>query len=841
MIRNFILFTCLLLGIVHAKSQCVINGLNLVPSECNFNGEFYVKISFDHSGTTNQFSVQGNGKNYGKFEYSKLPVTLGPFAADCTTSYEFVVRDVVNTACTNFKEFGKKCCTDKCSIAFTDVKVDSCNADGITYGLKFNLSRKVIESSKSFIFYNNGVLVDTFEYMQLPLQLKSLKAAFAETFNSIVVCDITNPHCCDTLKVFNPCTCSIYDIRSQVVDCNEDNENFDIRFDFKYNMVSDSFVIGGNNMTYGTFAYKDLPIKLSNLPFSNTKFYEFLIIDKGDVFCFGSYELGIVNTCRFECKIDGLGVHKGECVGDSIYLKLNFDYANTSLEGFSIRGNGVVYGEYQYGEGPYILGPFKQDCGKKLEFVVVDKSISGCMKATLFSEPLCCNCHNSELFVTEVCEGDKLVAFNINFGHSNTSAFFNLLINGVNRGKYSYSDLPIKITNLDGIAGQHVVIKIIDSENELCNLIKEHTFNCNLHGDCRIYDLVSLAGACNDAGIFYARIKFKTAFKGNHGFLIKVNGIIFDTLEYGKEVYEIGPLLGDCSTLYKFLIQDIAKPDCRADVSFTEVVCCGNEDCKIYDLVVTKSACNEAGKFIAIVKFKTQNVGNHGFFVKVNGIIKDTFEYGHTAYEIGPLDGDCSTIYKFLIQDVTNTDCRDDYSFLEPVCCGDGDCKLSAPIIAFTPCIDGTYNLVLKFTHSNTTTKFKVKANGQVYGPFSYIDLPVTITGLKSNTSYEVLIADGEMSNCQIAFLIPAIDCLSATDNSGNPNFEASIIDQVLYLNDVNSMSSKVAIYDITGKIWLGTKSIAKQEIDIISWPTGVYVIVWLTSKGKIIKKVVKL
>ena len=369
---------------VYSQAQCFIGPLNVQVGECNDFGKFYVTISFDHAGTSQRFKVQGNGVNYGLFEYSALPVTIGPLNADCTTQYEFVVRDNEVPTCLAFAEIGTKCCQDNCSLQFKDVVVGECN--GLNYKLKFDLEHNAPENG--FDLYNNGQFYGYYQYSQLPLSLNELPSSNNATYNTIVVCANDNPNCCDTLKVLNPCICTIYNLQARVLDCNEDAGTFSIKFNFKHHLASDSFKIGGNGVTYGTFAYSQLPVTITGLTFSDSLDYEFLIIDKEEPFCFSIYELGKVTECNFECSISDLVAEILPCQDSLFYVDLDFTAVNHGVTGFTVRGNGQIYGNFEYGEPYYRIGPLKGDCHTLYEFVVVDKEIETCRTDIHLNSPV---------------------------------------------------------------------------------------------------------------------------------------------------------------------------------------------------------------------------------------------------------------------------------------------------------------------------------------------------------------------------------------------------------------------------------------------------------------------
>ncbi len=739
---KYLTILLMLIGVFQSQSQCLINELQVQATECNQEGKFFVTINFNHTGTSERFKVQGNGINYGLFQYSALPITIGPLNGDCTTNYEFVVRDVENQECTAFKNFGKKCCHSQCSIAFENVEIGECH--GSNYPFSFNLAYDA--PNNGFDLFNNGVHYGYYTYSQLPLHLPEFPSSNSETYNTVVVCANDNHLCCDTLLILNPCICTIYKVQGQVVDCNEEAGTFSLKLNFKHHLNSDSFQIGGNSVNYGKFAYTDLPITLHNLPFSNTIEYEFLIVDENDAFCFGSYELGIVNACNFECSITHIIAEKLACEEGKFYVDIDFDYKNTSLSGFIIRGNGVQYGSFEYGEPYYRIGPLEGDCETLYEFVVRDKEQEGCMAITHFTEPVCCEvqCEMAGLSITEFCEDNVLVAFDLNFEHTRTEGSFVLKINSQVIGTFTYASLPLKITNIN-FDLPNVVVKIFDKMDESCNLISEYEFECVKDPVCNIYDLNVKVSDCNDHGQFYAIMKFKVTNPKSDKFIVKVNGNAFDTLPYGKELYEIGPLEGDCATLYKFVIRDLISADCIEDFGFTEKICCQTE------------------------------------------------------------------------------------------------CKISEPVISFSPCEEGKFDLTLNFNHISTVQKFRVKINGVVKGPFNYTDLPIIIENLSERHAYEIIIWDTEKEACRLTFTIPAIECTTGTQESSLNEVKLFSNNQQLnlILSDV-WVPSTVTITDLTGNRWSVFESNTENSIDISALPAGLYLVQIQNRTDRLTKRFLK-
>ena len=75
-------FWLLLFFSIHLSSQCIIDDLIVEAHDCD-NGTFLVDLDFNPIGTSDSFTVVGNGTNYGTFSYSELYLTLGPLDGDC--------------------------------------------------------------------------------------------------------------------------------------------------------------------------------------------------------------------------------------------------------------------------------------------------------------------------------------------------------------------------------------------------------------------------------------------------------------------------------------------------------------------------------------------------------------------------------------------------------------------------------------------------------------------------------------------------------------------------------------------------------------------------------------
>ena len=156
------------------------------------------------------------------------------------------------------------------------------------------------------------------------------------------------------------------------------------------------------------------------------------------------------------------------------------------------------------------------------------------------------------------------------------------------------------------------------------------------------------------------------------------------------------------------------------------------QTCELSDLLLTVSNCNQDKKFFVEIDFKHANT-SECFIVKGGGHNYGTFKYIDLPITIGPLAGDCTTNYEFVLFDCNNERCRLD-TVLGKKCCESKDCMIDDLRIEKGECnSDGNFFVSLNFNHHNTSDCFNVNGNGVHYGTFNYANLPIKIGPLKGN------------------------------------------------------------------------------------------------------------
>ncbi|MBK8955832.1 MAG: hypothetical protein IPM34_09765 [Saprospiraceae bacterium] len=563
---------------------CKLYDLVVEKSQCDSNKQFYVHINFKYQSVSNCFRVKGNGHSYGEFRYGQLPIKLGPFNGDCTTSYEFNIEDCEKPDCRIVKELGKVCCdsgTEPCKLYEMRYEIEKCK-DPHFFSLFLNFNHK--NTSDCFKVKLNGNQLGIFNYNQLPVHFDSLLAD-CKTEYKIVVQDCHDASCaleknigvvcCDTMNT----KCVIREVLAERTECNADNQ-FYVFLKVRGENTSECFKVVGNGHDYGEFKYANQPIKLGPFKGDCTTAYEFIITDCIYKECKFEKVIGKV-CCDQNCEINNLVVERTPCNSDNqFYAVLNFNYSGTS-DCFKVAGNGKNYGLFKYSQLPVRIGPLPADCNTPYEFVVFDCHANEC-KADVNLGIVCCDSIDRELYNYEMvrtdCLPDSTFKLKIKFNYRHVSDSFHLLINGIHDGTFAYNALPVTSGTLKADCRTIYTIKIIDQKDTSISLTRYLERPCckpNLE-PCKIFEVKASPLHCTGPGQYSLHLDFKYTGVINRYF----------------EVYSGTGLVGFYSfTDLPITIQDFKKsgrtfdyvkicendnPNCCSVIEFRSIECLGS-------------------------------------------------------------------------------------------------------------------------------------------------------------------------------------------------------------------------------------------------------------------------
>lgn len=764
MIRFFLtlLNTLLFIAFVNSQTNCSIKNLKATALPCSFDKKFSVKIQFEVENQGNLgFKIQGNGKIYGSYSYDDLPIIIEGLEGNCETPYEFVVRDIAQPVCAAEYNLGKICCDGSCELNIINAHVSEC-FDNDRYKLGFDIFATGTKKVGFDLFANNNH-VGFYKYNQLPITNISL-ASSANPFETIVACESDNLQCCDTMLLASPCNCNIHNIRSQVIECSAENQSYYLRINFDHNKTSDSFLIGGSSVLHGTFAYADLPVFIGPFNFGD-EIGELLIADKTDIFCFGAFEPKVVEKCT-HCEIKELSASVTACNEDGeLYVKLKFIALNPGVNGFTIRGNGTVYGQhYNYSDGIYYIGPLVPNCSQNYEFVIIDNANPACKNEILFNEKLCCkDCSLSQMVVTPIC-GGEFNRVKVQYEGSTDADSMYVLINNVIVKKISSTENPFTLF-YEFIEGTVYKLSIISAEDESCKLVKEFKFLCEGEGDCGFSNVNFLLTECNEENQFYVKLKFTPTGQHSNKFKVNVNGKIFGPYEYGNDLYEIGPVPHTCEGI-RIELFDVEFTNCKFVKEFDEDKCCnGEEGCNIGEYKF-ETICFE-GKIIGLTALVEGKEGQ-AFDLYLAGNLIGRYKYSSIPFIINKnLEKGFIAI---KIVDAVNTSCIVQFQmFLN---CD--NCSINNFSAKGVDCTEHTAHFIVNFNYNNNPSdSFYLQINDDVFGPYGYNELPVIPDKYydpAGDLYYNFKILDAE-KNCGLIINVLYIDCLSSSIDTPDEDF----------------------------------------------------------------------
>ena len=331
----------------------------------------------------------------------------------------------------------------------------------------------------------------------------------------------------------------------------------------------------------------------------------------------------------------------------------------------------------------------------------------------------------------------------LDFEYENTGTDgFTVKGNGITYGTFEYSDLPIVIYGLEGDGITFYEFEVRDIQFPDCSNFAELGIIECVGGPCNIWDLVIDDHPCV-AGMFNVLIDFEYENVSDSGFALYVNYDLYGTYAYAELPLEsIGPFAGDGTTVYHFYVADLEYEDCLEDANLGPIEC-DTLDCLIGEIDVTILPCDDNDEFMVLLDFDHVNTSTL-FGVQGNGFFYGTFEYSDLPIELGPLQGDGTTVYEFLVTDVYYS-CSND-THIDPVIC-DSLTEFLNFTTQVVSCSDEMYELQMDFDVINGGNQgFMIIGNGEDYGSYDYDQLPVSIGPLSTDgqTPYHFIAKDKE-------------------------------------------------------------------------------------------------
>jgi len=282
--------------------------------------------------------------------------------------------------------------------------------------------------------------------------------------------------------------------------------------------------------------------------------------------------------------------------------------------------------------------------------------------------------------------------------------------------------------------------------------------------DCTINEVFAEAHPCDSDGNIFVDIEFNVENPEGPAFEIRGNGVSYGIFDYGSDFYTIGPIEGNCSTLYEFVVIDTTNTACMNFYAFDDVICCTDE-CEIYSIMIDSFSCNENGTYNFLLDFETQNVTNDFFDFFDDTHLINTFSYDSLPVYIEEITPRESGFDFFKICDNDNPECCEEFEFPSPECLG-SECRIT-DLFAEAYCVDGLLFVDFEFFVDNPGTGgFIARGNGTIFGEFNYGEPFYTIGPFENCEGIdELVIIDTEYEDCfaeipvELPFCCETITC----------------------------------------------------------------------------------
>lgn len=639
-----------------------------------------------------------------------------------------------------------QCVIDSLNITTTDCSNGSFNAI-----IDFQTSGA---GTDGFGLEIDGIFQGSYIYNDLPLTIQELSTA-----STARVCQSNDVACCIESTIFADCVCDIQ-MEAALSSCNADDGTFMVNVIVTGTNSSNSFTLGGNGMNFGNFDYSDSPIELGPFATDGSE-YEFTALDTDNLLCFGSVNLGVIDRCPEECAIASITASLKECDDNfDRYIDFDFEVTGALSDAYNVNINGALFSTITGGADGYSLGPLEGFCLDSTTIQITNVQDPNCTASVVLHQTICCpdTCIFENVTVTGVCDAGSISATMVDFDYNGSpSDVFNIFFNDVLVANTTSASLPASIAA--ALSVMNPTVRIEHQERAGCTFEGDFEVDCT---PCQLSNPIITNAECASSTNFHATLAFDVQAPASNSFTLNANGTLFGTYEYGELPLRIQNLPYSNNNLIRLTICDTEDNACCVTQELVTLNC--SPPCEITDFAVNAMECNSDLQFNANLSFTVSNPGDNGFSIFSNGVNYGGFDYGEGSYQVGPLDGDCETIYEFIVRDNEDLECAEIFRMQEAVCCEpEIPCMISNIQVTPSACDgDGTYTMELNFdVVGNENGFFEVSAQSSFIGFFQFEDLPVTITNFpERNIEFDIItICENDNPSCCAVHEFVGLEC----------------------------------------------------------------------------------
>ena len=217
---------------------------------------------------------------------------------------------------------------------------------------------------------------------------------------------------------------------------------------------------------------------------------------------------------------------------------------NPASPGFTLAGNGVIYGTYLYSDLPVVVGPLLGDDESTYEFIAWDVENADCQQYTTLAAENCgpiCSFSNFELD-SLMCQGNQsaLVVFDFDYENTGGPTFDLFNEDGELISTYLYQSLPITEPFFIVNGAAPMVLTVCDhTNNNCCETFVLDPIDCNPN-NCEIFS-VTVDPECTGNN-FLVHLDFDYDNPASDSFKVTGNNLNFGTFPFDSLPITLGPV-----------------------------------------------------------------------------------------------------------------------------------------------------------------------------------------------------------------------------------------------------------------------------------------------------------
>jgi hypothetical protein len=306
-----------------------------------------------------------------EYQYSDLPLVLGPYPGDCQTNIRYTITDL-ELGCEATHLMEAACCNPSNQCTMTGLVLDTLcmGTDSFMILVDFTIQNG---GANGFALFLNGDSISVFAYTDLPVQIGPLPAD-CQTAYQLHVEDVLDPTCKLETAIQAPCcypVCSISDLLLTPSCLSEDSMTLFIDFEVA-NGSPDGFELWLNDSLIAILDYSARPYEMDPLYTDCATSYIISVVDRQDPHC--SIDALLDEACC-AMLIPQFSVWEIDTIchaGSSFELVMQFDVSQPGAFGWQVQVNDTQVGPFSYDEPFPVLGPFDIDCEGPVSVILYD-------------------------------------------------------------------------------------------------------------------------------------------------------------------------------------------------------------------------------------------------------------------------------------------------------------------------------------------------------------------------------------------------------------------------------------------------------------------------------------